>query len=505
MPEKIWIIMGLLGQGTFLGWFLLRWVTYKPIDGGGVPLPFRYLAILGGGLLLSYVIYRRYSVFALGQAAVLAFYFCGLWVLEKEKFLRPGPERRKLLKECAIRGAFLLAFVSVLCLFGWRLHEPIEMYYDEVYHRARARAILGIGPWISSHPPLTNMLIALSISLFGDHPAAWRLPFLLTKVGTIFLAGAIAAQLTGRYRTAALTVFLLTFNGLSITQARIALIDPPMIFFSFLSLYLLLPHVVHRKGSRRLVLLMSGTFFGLAMATKLVAVSMLVPISLFLAHLYKRSEDKRAVSDEIAFSYIVIPVLVWVMCYIWVGLAVHKPIYEILKDHVDFLIRHHVFLKTGHNQSSPWWTWPFVIRPHWYYWAQIGTDLYVGIVNWGNILIFWLIPLTFLYMIWRWFRGRSFVAWVVTVGFLAQWLIYVPLARVKFFYYFDLAMPFVALATALFLERIYRIPWIGKAAVAFYMLAVVIVFADWYPLLTGCPVTLDFYNRHMWLASWRWL
>lgn len=70
----------------------------------------------------------------------------------------------------------LLVFVSALTLRGFRVAEPYDMYFDEVYHARTAMEFLqdwryddphDIYEW--THPHLAKYAMAMGIELFGDH------------------------------------------------------------------------------------------------------------------------------------------------------------------------------------------------------------------------------------------------------------------------------------------------------------------------------------------------
>jgi hypothetical protein len=70
----------------------------------------------------------------------------------------------------------LLVFVSALTLRGFRIAEPYDMYFDEVYHARTAMEFLqdwryddphDIYEW--THPHLAKYAMAVGIELLGDH------------------------------------------------------------------------------------------------------------------------------------------------------------------------------------------------------------------------------------------------------------------------------------------------------------------------------------------------
>ena len=65
-----------------------------------------------------------------------------------------------------------------------------------------------------------------------------------------------------------------------------------------------------------------------------------------------------------------------------------------------------------------------------------------------------------------------------------------------------MAMPFVVMAFAFLLERIWCSGKGGKALVFAYLAAAACFFIYWYPLLTGFPVSEQYFRHHLWFKSW---
>jgi dolichyl-phosphate-mannose-protein mannosyltransferase len=127
-------------------------------------------------------------------------------------------------------GLFAVAAFVVCALW---LRYPVEKVFDEVYYPRAAAEYLahvdvgGHGPFEYTHPPLTKLIVALSILLFGGLPAGdttlgWR--FLNVVIGALMLplAYAFVKRITGSTLAASLAAALLLFDGFRFVQARIA-------------------------------------------------------------------------------------------------------------------------------------------------------------------------------------------------------------------------------------------------------------------------------------------
>ncbi len=137
----------------------------------------------------------------------------------------------------------LAAFSFLLCAV--RYWYPSEAYFDEVYYpKSAAEYLLGQPQFEWTHPPLTKLLIALSMWLFGGMHSAlgdtgWGWRFLNIVVGalTVYLLYIFAKRLTQRTVFAAIAATLLVFDGFHFTQSRIATPEITVAFFCLAILY----------------------------------------------------------------------------------------------------------------------------------------------------------------------------------------------------------------------------------------------------------------------------
>ena len=83
--ETIWLVIGFTAQFFFSARFLVQWIASERAHKSVIPLAFWFFSLAGGGLLLSYAIYRRDPVFILGQAGSLVVYSRNLHLIFKEK------------------------------------------------------------------------------------------------------------------------------------------------------------------------------------------------------------------------------------------------------------------------------------------------------------------------------------------------------------------------------------------------------------------------------------
>jgi dolichyl-phosphate-mannose--protein O-mannosyl transferase len=145
-----------------------------------------------------------------------------------------------------LAGGFTL--VSFVICVLW-VQFPNEKYFDEIYYARAGEEYLknlnvsGWGPFEFTHPPLTKLLITLSMLMFGglhgagDTGLGWR--FLNVVVGALMvgLIYTFAKRLTSSTLFASLAAGMLALDGFHFAQSRIATPEITVAFLSLLTLY----------------------------------------------------------------------------------------------------------------------------------------------------------------------------------------------------------------------------------------------------------------------------
>ena len=405
--------------------------------------------------------------------------------------------------------AWLFAAILYFAVYGYNLRLPDVMYYDEVYFVKTAREIIHLSGYTDTvQPPLGKLLIALSILIFGDHSWAWRLSSIVSGFGCLVMLYTIVKLLTKSPRIAFFSALLFSLDCVSLTQARIAMLNSPMYFLMLLSVWCLIKHVVTGEWTRDKAFFWSGVCYGLSVGTRLVGVSIAAILFIFYWKLWQENKHDKKMRDQLikaTFYYlIIIPLVVYESTYIIIPFIRGLHWSSILKLQVH-MAKYHLTLKQGHTYGSEWWGWPLMLRPIWYYYhadKEGPIRMMRGILCIGNPVIFWLIPTAMVFAIWELYKNRSWINIFVVAGFFTQWLQWAPITRVKFFHYIYTAIPFVAVALALLLDKLWRWNTLGKALTVLYLISVIGMFIYWYPLLNGMPVTSTYFRQHMWSRSW---
>lgn len=83
--DRIWLLIGFLGQGLFAMRFLVQWLHSERRRESVVPLAFWYFSLAGGVTLLAYASYRLDPVFMAGQAFGLLVYSRNLTLIRGQR------------------------------------------------------------------------------------------------------------------------------------------------------------------------------------------------------------------------------------------------------------------------------------------------------------------------------------------------------------------------------------------------------------------------------------
>ena len=164
-------------------------------------------------------------------------------------------------------------------------------------------------------------------------------------------------------------------------------------------------------------------------------------------------------------SLAVIPLAVYVISYLpWVALGnrltesfpagnTGQTLIDLTKSMYDY----HNNLRATHAASSPWWAWPFDLKPVWFYQGSFeGTS--AAIYDSGNLGIWWMGVAAIPFVAWQAFRRRSLALALIGVGFFVMWLPWVRIDRATFQYHYYTALIFLLLAVAYLFAELWHGP-----------------------------------------------
>jgi dolichyl-phosphate-mannose-protein mannosyltransferase len=402
-----------------------------------------------------------------------------------------------------------------------------QTYFDEIYYVRSAEQYLNLQvPYEWTHPPLGKLIIASGISFFGFNPFGWRILGVVAATLMIPLIYILGKKLFGKWIGAVASAFLLAFDFMHFTLARMATVDTYVVLFSLASQLFFLIYLknVQKNGWKTSVkpLFMAILFFALGFSTKWFVLYGFAAQLTFLAalrlkevsKLKKGLLEKLYVFTDPPFSTIVgfllLAVLVYFLTYIPDVLAGRSLIN--LLSLQGAMYNYHATLNATHAFASSWWTWPLMLRPLWLYVSTLPNNVTSTITLMGNPLVWWVgfaclisISIFAIDKIVKAAGNRlgkiSLPALFIITFFFFQWVPYMLISRITFIYHFYLNVPFLCLATAYFISKYWSSRWVKLAAIA-YFAATAALFALFYPVISGTPAANSWIDSLQWLNGW---
>jgi dolichyl-phosphate-mannose--protein O-mannosyl transferase len=211
-------------------------------------------------------------------------------------------------------NVYHIAFIAIIFFAGftrfWRLGEPPQCYFDEVYFPPTGAEILrgDKNAWNyygheNTHPPFSKLLMAAGQGIYGHKdyhnaadgngcwsdtndpedvrrrtdpdwlydPVGWRMPGALAGVGAVVFMYLLGRALFRSEIAGLASSFFLAADGLAFAHARIGTPDSLVLFFIVATLYFL---VTNRWA-------LAGVSLGLGAATKWNVAFIVLPVLLY--------------------------------------------------------------------------------------------------------------------------------------------------------------------------------------------------------------------------------
>ncbi|MBN1244926.1 glycosyltransferase family 39 protein [Candidatus Bathyarchaeota archaeon] len=402
-----------------------------------------------------------------------------------------------------------------------------ETFFDEIYYVRTAEQYLNLQvPYEWTHPPLGKLIIASGIAAFGYNPFGWRIMGVIFATLMIPLIYILGKKLFGTWIGGFASAFLLAFDFMHFTMARMATVDTYVVFFSLASQLFFLIYLkgVLKNGWKAPVqpLFLAFLFFALGFSTKWVvlygfAAQLAILVALRLREVAKVKKgllDKiNAFSDHpyaVIIGFSLVAVIVYFLTYIPDMLA-GRTMVEVVGLQGS-MYGYHSTLNATHAFSSPWWSWPFMLKPLWLFVSYLPSNAKSTIVLLGNPAVWWVgfactitltvkLVQTVITAVKRLDHKIDFPAIFIAIFFFFQWVPYMLISRVIFIYHFYVNVPFLCLAAAYFISKYWSSKWVKVAAIA-YFAGTVALFGLFYAVISGMPASDLWIDSLKWFGSW---
>jgi len=202
--------------------------------------------------------------------------------------------------------------------------------------------------------------------------------------------------------------------------------------------------------------------------------------------------------------FVAVPVAVYALSYIdYLRTPGMSGIASIIDNQVH-MFTYHAGIDQPHPFSAYWWEWPLNLRPMFMYLRWHSPGMAEGISSFGNPIVWWGGLIGMFYAFYRLFDTRRpcSIPVFLVVSFMAQFAPWIFVTRTTYIYHYFPSVPFITLAFAYMLGEVFdaRRPWVKYAVLS----AAIVLFAMFYPVLSGLPVSTWYVDTFLrWISTWR--
>ncbi len=376
-------------------------------------------------------------------------------------------------------------------------------YFDEIYFaRTAYEYTQGMETYEWTHPPLGKLIQAIPIYINNYlSPFNYRLMGNISGILMIAVMYIFAKELFKKRKYAIFASLLMAFDTFHFAQTRMGTVDSHLILFILLASYFM---VKYAKNNKTFYLLLSGIFFGLSVSVKWTGLYGGIALAIiFFTHLVKNKKINIKNLLKGTLFFVVIPLFIYSSLYLIFpnNKLNHTTNFENIINQQKDMYNYHSKLNATHYFSSKWYTWPISYKPVWYHQEILNNDTKETISGIGNIVIWWMGIIGFLYSLIKLIRKKDKQSFIIVVSMLSLWLPYAFIGRVMFLYHYFPVLPFMMLGIVnLFksIEEKYKL----KYLIPLYMIFVIAFFIIYYPVISGIETPISYIEKLRIFDSW---
>lgn len=445
---------------------------------------------------------------------------------------------------------FYLSLTLIFSFFNYfyKYYQPANLFWDENYHIVSAYKYLNKISFMSDHPPLGKIFIALGEKIFYPNQqegtssffsvnSIKEIPKNFSFIGLRFFPVLFATisiipfflilyQISKNPHLSFLFSGFYLFENAIIVHSRGAMLDSIQIFFIFLSILYFLFLFNQKKKTKNNQYFFLGLLIGLIIATKLngIIFFLLFPFLYFYQNKLNQSFFdflKKGIIFVIASSLIFLGTYTLHLFLTEKNIKIeHIPI--LIKKNLEFIPHYEKrvprldFSKTVENGSSPT-TWAFGNKSINYRWAKSGNSTQYLYLQ-GNPLIWFCgilgICLSIFLLLFHLFsktKNKNSKIFYLIIIFTALYLVYMgfmlTISRVMYLYHYFI--PLIISLLLFFLLFNYQYEKLIKInnqklllIASLFLLLIVFVFYFFSPLTYYLPLTDSEFQIRCWFPFW---
>ena len=414
--------------------------------------------------------------------------------------------------------------------------------FDEVFYPVFALNYLSGENFFSVHPPLGSYILTLGIYVYDLLPWTESIDFSFAQVGDVnplsyrwigatsgivlvYVGYKLALELFNHKHFALLVALFFMLDGSLLVDSRLGLIN---VFFTLFGFMAVLFFVKGNKNNNLGQFLLSGLMLGAAFSVKwnglgfwlaLISFSFLFFIFHRLELHYRDEYERRGLSKFL--SIIFLPFCIYLI--FWIPELIHNE-NTLVNKHFQMIDYHFSDNdQKAHPYSSPWYTWPLMIRPMGYFFDSesiiaAGGDsieIFTAIHLFPNPALNLLAFIAVIILSFKWIEQiaksygtkkvteDTYVMSIILIGFYANFLPWAVASRSTFIYHYQPSACFSFMALAFLLYRLTDKRKTENMPLYYLTLILVLVSAVyWLPLQLGLEITSESFYSRMWFDTW---
>lgn len=434
--------------------------------------------------------------------------------------------------------AIILVLVASIAVHFAFFGYPKETVFDEVHFGKFVSGYFTHEYFFDIHPPLGKLIISGAAKVTGFQPGfsfanigekfpdnsyLW-LRLLPTLAGTLLPAVIFLLALELGFSKVGATGagLLVVFESALLIQSRFMLLDAFLLLFGFAAWWL---YGRYRNTDAFGYLIAAAILGGLAVSVKWTGATFLGIIGVLELIQFIRMPSMRRLGNLVLL--VVIPAVLYFSIFAihfallnktgpgdafmtpqfrktLIGSAdsnnpdlIPKSLFGKFIELNQQMYESNARLTATHPYSSKWYTWPFMLRPI-YYWNDLGAKIYLM----GNPVVWWASTFGIFYVLITVIASiprSSKLLLLMSGAYLVNMLPFIGIDRAMFLYHYFIGLIIAILALAYLIDQLKSrtkvfAGLIGLAIIAFVFFA---------PLVYGKPtLTQQQYNQRVWLKSW---